>query len=143
LEYYARVDYIYSSGERLFSVPFSYIEESHVYVLVDGIKTTNFEFMTQNQIKINDEINEGATVSIRRSTPLDNEMVKFTDGNILDEYTQNLAKTQTLNAVQEVRDEQDTLNANMQEFIDLKNSVNEQLNTKRKFIICGAFFFTL
>ena len=125
-----RADYIYLGGDTKFSVPFSYINKSHIVIVVnDDIENpiTNFEWTHEHEIEIKSEINTGDKISIYRQTPIDDKMVKFTNGNILDEYTQNLAQDQTFNVVQEIKDSQDELNADMQEFVNIKDSINDQM----------------
>ena len=41
-EYYARTDYVYSSGDTVFSIPFSYIDAEHISVYVNDVKTSGF-----------------------------------------------------------------------------------------------------
>lgn len=130
-EYYARYDYTYQGGDAIFSVPFSYIDDEHVVVIVNGDEenpSTNFTWLTDSSIQFNDEINEGDLISVRRITPIDDKMVTFTNESILDEDVQNLAQDQVFNAVQEVRDDQDYLNANMTEFIQIKDVLQDRLN---------------
>ncbi len=130
LEYNARVDYRYTGGNTIFSVPFSYINKAHVVVVINNDSNnpiTDFTWLSENQIQLKNAINTGATVSVRRVTPINNKLVTFEDNNILDEETQNLAQDQVFNVVQEVSDNQNNLKSNMQEFIDLKDTVNYQL----------------
>lgn len=130
-EYYARYDYTYQGGDAIFSVPFSYIDDEHVVVIVNGDEenpSTNFTWLTDSSIQFNDEINEGDLISVRRITPIDDKMVTFTNESILDEDVQNLAQDQVFNAVQEVRDDQDYLNENMTEFVQIKDVLQERLN---------------
>lgn len=132
LEFNARVDYKYQGGDTIFSVPFPYINKSHIVIIINGDTenpTRNFTWLSEDQIQLKDEINTGDIVSVRRITPIENKIVVFEDNNILDEETQNLAQDQVFNVVQEVKDGQDNLNANMQEFIELKDVVNEQMQT--------------
>lgn len=129
-EFNTRADYKYLGGDTIFSVPFSYINKSHVIVVVNGDTEnpiTDFTWLSENEIRINSEINTGDVVSIQRHTPIDDKMVQFTNGNILDEYTQNLSQDQLFNIVQEVKDGQDDLNADMQEFVNIKDAVNDQM----------------
>lgn len=132
LEFNARADYEYQGGDTIFSVPFPYINKSHIVVIVNEDEPnpiTAFSWLSENQIKIDVEINTGDTISIRRVTPINDKLVKFTDNNILDEETQNLSQDQVFNAVQEVKDSQKDLLEDMNQFINIKEVVNEQLNT--------------
>ena len=37
--YYARKDYTYESGDRIFTIPFSYLKESHIKVFINDEET--------------------------------------------------------------------------------------------------------
>ena len=102
--YYARVDIMYESGDKIFTIPFSYIKEGHIKVLINEIETQNFVFNTTSQIQINDDIIAGDLISIIRQTPLDDRIVKFTNTSILNKDNQNLSAQQTFNIVQEMYD---------------------------------------
>lgn len=131
-EYYARIDYLYEGGDAKFSIPFSYINKEHIVAIIDEDTEnpiTDLEFLTDNQVKINKEIMSGSTVSIRRITPLDNRFVIFTDGNILDEESQNLSALQVFDVVQEIKDANNWLLNQMQEFIALKQYIDKALVT--------------
>ena len=84
--YYARVDYSYS-GDSKFTIPFSYIKKEHIVVLVNDVKTTNYTYITLSQIEVKDELQAEDVVSIRRTTPIKDKLVSFTDLNILNGET--------------------------------------------------------
>lgn len=130
LEFNTRVDYVYQGGDAVFSIPFSYINKSYIVIILnEDIENplTDITWLTENQIRIESEINTGDTISIRRVTPIDDKLVTFTDNNILDGDTQNLAQEQVFNVVQEIKDNQDDLNSNMSEFVNLKNTIDHNL----------------
>ena len=145
--YYARVDYSYS-GDSKFTIPFSYIKKEHIVVLVNDVKTTNYTYITSSQIEVKDELQAEDVVSIRRTTPIKDKLVSFTDLNILNGETQNLAQEQVFNAVQEMYDDNtqfkiDTENnilqnrteidaqieANNQELLNIQSSFESEVNT--------------
>ncbi len=145
--YYARVDYSYS-GDSKFTIPFSYIKKEHIVVLVNDVKTTNYTYITSSQIEVKDELQAADVVSIRRTTPIKDKLVSFTDLNILNGETQNLAQEQVFNAVQEMYDDNtqfkiDTENnilqnrteidaqveANKQELLNIQSSFESEVNT--------------
>lgn len=115
--YYARVDYSYS-GDSKFTIPFSYIKKEHIVVLVNDVKTTNYTYITSSQIEVKDELQAEDVVSIRRTTPIKDKLVSFTDLNILNGETQNLAQEQVFNAVQEMYDKNEQQTQNFQKDID-------------------------
>lgn len=145
--YYARVDYSYS-GDSKFTIPFSYIKKEHIVVLVNDVKTTNYTYITSSQIEVKDALQAEDVVSIRRTTPIKDKLVSFTDLNILNGETQNLAQEQVFNAVQEMYDDNtkfkiDTENnilqnrteidaqieANNQELLNIQSSFESEVNT--------------
>ena len=145
--YYARVDYSYS-GDSKFTIPFSYIKKEHIVVLVNDVKTTNYTYITSSQIEVKDGLQAEDVVSIRRTTPIKDKLVSFTDLNILNGETQNLAQEQVFNAVQEMYDDNtqfkiDTENnilqnrteidaqieANNQELLNIQSSFESEVNT--------------
>ena len=102
--YYARTEQTYSGGEQLFSITFPYINKNHIEVFVNDEPIVNFEFNTDSQIQINDTLENGDKISIRRNTPIDSKLVVFSDTSILDKDVQNLDSTQVFNAIQEIYD---------------------------------------
>ena len=124
--YYARVDYSYS-GDSYFTIPFSYIKKEHIVVLVNDVKTTNYTYITSSQIEVKDELQAEDVVSIRRTTPIKDKLVSFTDLNILNGETQNLAQEQVFNAVQEMYDKNEQQTQNFQKDI---NAYKEEIEDK-------------
>nr|DAP61815.1 MAG TPA: tail fiber protein [Caudoviricetes sp.] len=125
--YYARVDYSYS-GDSKFTIPFSYIKKEHIVVLVNGVKTTNYTYITSSQIEVKDKLQAEDVVSIRRTTPIKDKLVNFTDLNILNGETQNLAQEQVFNAVQEMYDKNEQQTQNFQKDInDYKEEIEDKI----------------
>lgn len=126
ITYYARVDYSYS-GDSKFTIPFPYIKKEHIVVLVNDVKTTNYTYITSSQIEVKDELQAEDVVSIRRTTPIKDKLVSFTDLNILNGETQNLAQEQVFNAVQEMYDKNEQQTQNFQKDI---NAYKEEIEDK-------------
>ena len=103
-EYYSRVDYIYTSGDTTFSIPFSYIDKEHIKVFVNDEEIFDYNYLTESQIQITKTLNVGDSVAITRTTSINERMVVFSDTSILNEKNQNLSAQQTFNIVQEVYD---------------------------------------
>ena len=102
--YFARTDVSYSGGDKFFTITFSYIKKEHIKVFINDEETENFTFNTESQIVVNDDLVVGDIVSIRRTTPIDERMVVFSDTSILNKDAQNLAQEQLFDAIQEVYD---------------------------------------
>lgn len=102
--YFARKEYVYSGGDAIFSIPFSYIKKEHISVLVNDEATENYTYLNNSQIQVNDTLETNDVVSIIRSTPIDSRMVVFSDTSILDKKAQNLAQEQVFDVIQEIYD---------------------------------------
>ena len=102
--YFARTDVSYSGGDKFFTITFSYIKKEHIKVFINDEETENFTFNTESQIVVNDDLVVGDIISIRRTTPIDERMVVFSDTSILNKDAQNLAQEQLFDAIQEVYD---------------------------------------
>lgn len=146
--YFARKEYVYSGGDAIFSIPFSYIKKEHISVLVNDEATENYTYLNNSQIQVNDTLKTNDVVSIIRSTPIDSRMVVFSDTSILDKKAQNLAQEQVFDAVQEVYDNnikfnidtldileankeelQQTIANNKQELLNIQSSFESEVNT--------------
>ena len=103
-QYYARTDVSYSGGDKLFSITFPYIKKEHIKVFVNGELTDNYTYITASQIRIDDELELDDEISIRRTTPIDERMVVFSDTSILNKDAQNLDSDQLFDVVQEIYD---------------------------------------
>lgn len=103
MSYKARIDYTYG-GSANFSIPFPYIDKSHIVVYINDVITNNFSFTSSNQITVGAALTSGDIVSIRRSTPIEEALVVFTDTSILDKQVQNTARNQILFRLQETED---------------------------------------
>lgn len=128
--YFARKEYTYSSGDAIFSIPFSYIKKEHISVYINDEETENYTYLNNSQIQVSDTLEAGDIVSIVRSTPITSKMVEFSDTSILNKDTQNLAQDQVFDAVQEIYDDNLVFQADIDEqFTDYKSTVDNALNT--------------
>lgn len=102
--YYARSDVRYQGGEKIFSIPFPYINKSHIKVFCNKAEITDYQYNNDYEIEVTAPLENGDLISIQRSTPLDQRLVDFSDTSILDKNVQNLDSTQTHYLVQEMYD---------------------------------------
>jgi len=115
-EYLARKEYTYSGGDAIFSVPFSYIDKTHIGVYVNGTKTSGWTWLSESQIEIlSPSLINGDLVVVARETPIAEKLVTFTDTSILNEDVQNLAQDQVFDAIQEVTDNETKFELDMTE----------------------------
>lgn len=129
-EYYAITDIEYQGGDKFFSFPFSYIKDDYIHVFINEEETQNYTFNLDNQIVVNDDLVEGDIVSIRRTTPIKNKLVTFSNTSILSADVQNLAQDQLFDVVQEAYDLQlryeDKINKQVENF---ENQIQTELST--------------
>jgi hypothetical protein len=81
------VDYTATAGQTDFAFSFPYLEDEHVEVLIDNVKTTAFSFVTTPSTKV--VLNSGATagqiVRVRRNSDPTVNLVDFVNGSVLTE----------------------------------------------------------
>lgn len=129
-DYYARVSYTYSGGDKLFTVTFPYLDKDHIKVFINKTATTEFTFNTSSQILISADLTSGDTVLIKRQTPIEDKMVVFSNRNILDKDCQNLALDQIFYAVQEYIDEYGVLEIDTSAVLSLILSTSDTIDVK-------------
>ena len=126
-QFYARSDTAYS-GNSIFTVPFPYISKEHIKVYINDEETTNYQFLNDTQINITDSLINDDIVSIRRITPIDEKIVTYQNMSmVLNDDNLNLSQDQSINAIQELYDNNaqfeinttETIEANKQELIGI------------------------
>jgi len=95
------VTYEGNGSTTTYPVTFPYLAKLHVYVLVGGEKTDEWEWLTNNSIKL-DKAPTGPFSFIRR-TPTE-PLVDFADGTILTENQLDVATVQALYVAEEASD---------------------------------------
>jgi tRNA threonylcarbamoyladenosine modification (KEOPS) complex Cgi121 subunit len=96
------VTYVAAAGQRDFDVPFPYINRSHVKVRVNGTPVVPFSWPSATRLRLPAAVAAGAAIEIERQTPVEEQLVKFQDGNILTAEDLNIAVQQLLYKQQEV-----------------------------------------
>lgn len=91
-----------NGSTNTFAIPFPYLEESDIYVSVDGETVTGFTFPTQSTVQLAQTAAslEGNTVLISRKTALSDPVVTFETGG-LDPSDLNMQILQLLYITQE------------------------------------------
>lgn len=120
--YYARKDYTYEGGDAIFSIPFTYIKKSYINVLINDELTEQYTYLNSSQIQITTTLNNRDVVSIRRTTPIDEKLVVFSDTSILSKDVQNLAQDQVFDVVQEIYDNNITFGQIASNALDVANN---------------------
>ena len=134
-QFYARSDTAYS-GNSIFTVPFPYISKEHIKVYINDEETTNYQFLNDTQINITDSLINDDIVSIRRITPIDEKIVTYQNMSmVLNDDNLNLSQDQSINAIQELYDNNaqfeinttETIEANKQELIGIIDTNKTEL----------------
>jgi len=128
----ARVSYTQNvSGNRNFTVPFSYLSRDHISVTVSGVPAA-FTWLNDNTVNLNVAPAVGVTVEIRRATARENLLVQFNDGSVISETDLRLLSQQTFFLVQEA----DDLARETREISDLAASqVSGAVNTANSAVV--------
>jgi hypothetical protein len=78
------VQYTGDGETRVYSVPFKYLDRSHVRVTVND-ETRDFDWLSSNTIQFVGTPLAGRTIDIRRHTPNSRPLVDFSDGSTITE----------------------------------------------------------
>ena len=100
---YSIVEYVGDGIVDTFTVPFPYIDKTHVNVNVNGIFAI-YHWETSSTLRIVPTPANGAFVKIQRESSQAARLVDFKDGTILTEKDLDLANTQNFYIVQEALD---------------------------------------
>lgn len=98
------VQYPASGSTDTYSIPFGYLDSSHITVSLDGVSTP-FTFPTASQVQITSgNPSAGVTVEVRRNTPRANRQVVWQNASNLTETDLNTSDLQLLYITQEAFD---------------------------------------
>jgi hypothetical protein len=103
---YSIVQYTGNGATQAFSVPYPYINRSHVTVKVAGV-AVSFSWLTDGLVLLATPPAVGATVTISRDSSRGSRLVDFQDAAVLTEADLDLANTQALYVAQEAFDASD------------------------------------
>lgn len=74
-----------AAGETDFNVNFSYLQKSHVKVAVNGVATTDFNWLNDGQLQLTNTAAFGSIVVITRETSPSARLVDYQTGSVLSE----------------------------------------------------------
>ena len=135
-EYYARKEYVYDGGDRIFSIPFSYTDKKYIKVLINDEATSEYEYLNDSQIVIDKHLITGDIITVVRETPIKEKFVTFTDTSILSASQQNLAQDQAFDAIQEIYDNNEAFkNATNDNLADNKQELENIIETNKQEIL--------
>ncbi len=95
--------YVGNGSTVLYSFTFPYIEESDIYITLDGIQTTAYTFANATTIEFNTAPASGAAIRIFRITDIDGVTATFFPGSAIRAQDLNANFEQTLYVAQEVQ----------------------------------------
>jgi hypothetical protein len=101
---FASVTYTGNGSNRVFSVPFGYLDSSDVVVDVNGVPVV-FTYLTASTVQLAVAPANGATVKVSRSTAVAGPDIAFIDNANLTARDLNRATRQTFYSLQELRDD--------------------------------------
>lgn len=99
-----------SPGDTI-SVPFGFLDRSHISVSVDGMVVTNWEWINNGLIKATTGIPLGAKTKVYRTTPLTSLPSTLQGASVFDWEGVNLNDLQALFVLQEYVDKEEERNA--------------------------------
>ena len=87
------VDYTATGGQTEFDFTFSYLEDEHVKVEINGVDTTDFTIVASPSTKVvlDDGATAGDNVRVRRRSAPNQNLVDFVNGSVLTESELDLA----------------------------------------------------
>lgn len=114
------------NGDRIFSVPFPYLNENDISVLINGEVTTGWEWLNATQIMVNTDLKYKDKVEVRRNTPIDEKIVDYKNTSmVLSEENLNKSHDQLVYSTQEIYDNVTLNAANTNKVIESMDSIIE------------------
>lgn len=93
-----------AAGETQFDVVFPYLQKSHVKVQVDGVYTTDYNWITDGRIELISTAPFGSIVTITRETSPSARLVDYQTGSVLSEEILDTDSLQGFYLAQEAND---------------------------------------
>lgn len=134
---YSFVKYVADGTTSTFSVPFSYLSKSYVYVEVDN-EAQEFSFVSEGVIRLQNTPPDGAVVHIYRLTPIEQPAVVFSNNSRLTAQTLNNLSEQLLHAVQEAYDKQINIDFYENVLTALEDEINETFQARDEVLSAQA-----
>ena len=104
--YNSQVLYTGDGNTTGFSIPFSFLDPTHIKAFIDNVETTLFSISTST-LTFNSAPANGAVIKISRDTPINARLVDFTDGSVLTEADLDKSADQNFFIAQETADDQE------------------------------------
>jgi hypothetical protein len=104
MSFFAQISYTGNSSTTSFAIPFSFIDQTHIEVFLNGTSTSAFT-ISSSTLTFSTAPATGVTILIRRNTPKSARLVDFTDGSVLTEADLDRSADQNFYIAQEVVDD--------------------------------------
>lgn len=98
------IQYISDGSNTTFGFQFDVISQSYISVTADGVEVP-FTFLNDSTITLDEAAPSGQVIEIKRTTPIEQNLVDFNDGSTLQEGDLDRADRQHLHLIQEMDDE--------------------------------------
>jgi hypothetical protein len=122
---YSYIEYTGDGSTTNFSIPFEYLEQSDITVLVDGVADESYTFVNPGVIATSSAPSQDATVRIERHSNLETRAVDFSSGSVLTEEDLDTSNQQLFNIAQETHDRADDVIAAAEEVIEKVDYVDD------------------
>ena len=132
MAFLAQVTYTGNGSTTQYSIPFEFIDSTHVKAFIDGTETSAFT-ISSSTLTFTTAPANASVVRIERQTPTDARLIDFTDGSVLTESDLDRSADQNFYIAQEITDDSasklgldtdDKYDANNKVIKNLANPVN-------------------
>ena len=84
MSFLAQVTYTGNGSTTQYSIPFEFIDSTHVKAFIDGVETSAFT-ISSSTLTFTTAPANASTIRIERQTPNNQRLIDFTDGSVLTE----------------------------------------------------------
>src|SRR5210317_607811 len=142
MSFLAQVTYTGNGSTTQYSIPFEFIDSTHVKAFIDGVETSAFT-ISSSTLTFTTAPANASTIRIERQTPNNQRLIDFTDGSVLTEQDLDKSADQNFYIAQEITDDSasklgldtdDKYNANNKVIKNVADPVNNNDAVNKQFI---------
>src|SRR5210317_303970 len=104
MSFLAQVTYTGNGSTTQYSIPFEFIDSTHVKAFIDGVETSAFT-ISSSTLTFTTAPANASTIRIERQTPNNQRLIDFTDGSVLTEQDLDKSADQNFYIAQEITDD--------------------------------------
>ena len=104
MSFLAQVTYTGNGSTTQYSIPFEFIDSTHVKAFIDGVETSAFT-ISSSTLTFTTAPTNASTIRIERQTPNNQRLIDFTDGSVLTEQDLDRSADQNFYIAQEITDD--------------------------------------